>query len=84
MITDPRRVANRAGWKDKDYFYIQTDVWNNEVQKGADAKLSAKHLKTAGLLKTDSDDRLQYRIKVGVNRPRVYAVEKAILEINDD
>ncbi len=82
--TSPDWINNRAGWKDSEYFYVQGDIWRNEVQIGLDPMQSARHLKSEGLLKSEGESRLTLKISADGERPRVYAIAKKILEFPDD
>ena len=79
-----RLVANRAGWRDEDTFFISTDVWK-EIHRGADPKRAALHLYDSGFLKKPGEKgrytvRLPGKVK---GRPHAYAVSAEIMGCGD-
>jgi putative DNA primase/helicase len=80
-----RVVNNRAGWRDKDKFYIGTDAWK-EIHKGADPRRAARHLHTAGYLTQGEGRNLATKAPQSLiaGRPRVYSVSSDILGAGDD
>jgi uncharacterized protein (DUF927 family) len=82
--TIQRVVNNRAGWRDKETFYIGTDAWK-EIHKGADPTRAAGHLQAAGYLtKGDGRNWAARAPHAIVGRPRVYTVSGEILGAGDD
>ena len=72
-------VNNRAGWRDKDTFFISGDAWK-EIHRGADPKRAAIYLFETGYLKVQEKGRYTWRLSTSVKgRPRTYAVRAEIM-----
>lgn len=80
-------VRNRAGWHDPvaGVFYIQSDVWREEVLAGLDPRNAARILADLELLVQCERGSFQARLPREVpDRPRAYAVRAEILGCSDD
>lgn len=78
-------VHDRAGWMDKEYFYITPDVWAEDVHAGADPKRAAQYLRDADLLVAEAPTRLKRKAPRSVpSRPRVYWISIKIMGAGDD
>ena len=79
-----RDVANRAGWRDKETFYIATDAWA-AIHRGADPKRAVQYVRAAGFLRPGDGKNLASKAPRIVNgRPRVYAVLGDIMGAGED
>jgi uncharacterized protein (DUF927 family) len=80
---DARAVNNRAGWRrgegpDREWL-IPPETWKTEICNGLDAKLVARTLADAGMLKRASDGFQSVR-KIGGTNKRVFIVTAAIFD----
>lgn len=67
------------GWRDKECVYIRPECWK-DIHADADQIEAAQLHKAAGLLKTQGNEGLQFKMGRAVNgRPRVYAVRASAL-----
>ncbi len=83
-FSEPRRIIDRAGWRDGAVFYVAADAWR-EVHRGADPKRAARHLLAAGLLVSGDGRNLATRLPTSLvaERPRAYAIRSGILGADD-
>ena len=81
---EPRRIIDRAGWRDGAMFYMATDAWR-EVHRGADPARAARHLLAADLLVPGDGRNLPTRLPASLvrERPRAYAIPSDILGTDD-
>ncbi|MCF7977640.1 MAG: DUF927 domain-containing protein [Chromatiaceae bacterium] len=76
-------VRDRVGFVDRATDrWLFTDAGLTEAAPGHDRTTIARALKAAGLLHT-AEGKLQVRTRIGGSRPRMYAVEAAILDGTD-
>lgn len=61
------------GWRDESWIYIRPECWRN-IHAGSDPSEMARLHRTAGLLRTQKGNTLQFRMNREVGRARVYAV----------
>lgn len=62
------------GWRDKDWVYVRPECWK-EIHAATNPTEAAQLHKAAGLLRTQGNERLQFKMGRAVKgRPRVYAV----------
>lgn len=74
-----QRISNRAGWRDKEWFYISADCWK-QIHGGSDPTQAARYVRTAGYLRVEEEGRMTVRLLTGRDgRPRAYAVSREIL-----
>jgi uncharacterized protein (DUF927 family) len=81
---DPEPVRDRVGYVDrKAGKWMFTDAGLVEAAPGNDKTTIARTLKRAGYLHT-SEGKLQERVSIGAERPRMYSVKSSILDGEND
>ena len=78
------RVANRAGWRDGESFFVAADTWSREIHAGADPAQAARAVRAAGFLVADAGERLQTKAPRAAGRARCYCIRAEIMGSGDD
>lgn len=77
---DERAIINRAGYIDENYYYVLTNVFEQELCRGYNLKQAKGTLKNIGWLVPSESGRYQKRIRIGNSTPLVYAFSKEGVE----
>jgi uncharacterized protein (DUF927 family) len=84
---DARPVINRVGWRkgsgDERLWFVLPEMWRADICAGLDPVATARTLADRGMLKRDSEHKLQRSERTRYGTKRVYVITSAIFEGGD-